>query len=58
MKIFDDLNPFDDEAEARTVGKITQALSQIGIPAFKGAQIGMDMARKALAAKKQETIKN
>lgn len=51
-KFFDDLNPFDDEAEARTVGRITQALSQIGIPAFKGAQIGMDMARKALAAKK------
>jgi len=51
-KFFDDLNPFDDEAEARTVGRITQALSQIGIPAFRGAQIGMDMARKALAAKK------
>ena len=26
---FDDVNPFDDEAEARTVGKITQALTQI-----------------------------
>ena len=27
---FDEVNPFDDEAEARTVGKITQALTQIG----------------------------
>jgi len=30
-KWFDDVNPFDDEAEARTIGKITQALTQIGI---------------------------
>ena len=30
---FDNVNPFDDEAEARTVGKITQALTQVGIPA-------------------------
>jgi hypothetical protein len=30
-KWFDDVNPWDDEAEARTVGKITQAITQIGI---------------------------
>ena len=51
-KFFDDLNPFDDEAEARTIGRITQALSQIGIPAFQGAKIGMDMAKKAIDARK------
>ena len=51
-KFFDDLNPFDDEAEARTVGKITQALAQIGVPAFQGAKIGMGLARKALEARK------
>ncbi len=28
-KFFDDLNPFDDEAEARTIGKITTALTQL-----------------------------
>ena len=33
---FDDVNPFDDEAEARTIGKITTALTQL-IP---GAVIG------------------
>src|SRR5210317_338790 len=51
-KFFDDLNPFDDEAEARTVGKITQALAQIGVPAFQGAKIGMGLAKKALDARK------
>jgi len=51
-KFFDDINPFDDEAEARTVGKITQALAQIGIPAFQGAKIGMGLARKAIDARK------
>ena len=49
---FDDVNPFDDEAEARTIGKITQALTQIGIPAVKGFQIGSKLAAKALQAKK------
>ena len=49
-KFFDDLNPFDDEAEARTSGRITQALTQIGIPAFQGAKIGMTLAKKAVEA--------
>ena len=35
-KWFDDINPFDDEAEARTVGKITQALTQIAPLAVSG----------------------
>ena len=48
---FDDVNPFDDEAEARTVGKITQALTQIGIPAVQGYKIGSALATKALQAK-------
>jgi len=51
-KFFDDLNPFEDEAEARTVGKITTALAQIGIPAFQGAKIGMGLAKKAIDARK------
>ena len=49
---FDDVNPFDDEAEARTIGKITQALTQIGIPAVQGYKIGSKLAAKALQAKK------
>ena len=50
---FDDVNPFDDEAEARTIGKITQALTQIGIPAVQGYKIGSKLAAKALQAKKR-----
>ena len=51
-KFFDDLNPFDDEAEARTIGKITTALTQIGIPAFQGAKIGIGLAKNAIDARK------
>ena len=39
-KWFDDVNPWDDEAEARTVGKITQALAQIAPVAVGGAALG------------------
>ena len=51
---FDDVNPFDDEAEARTIGKITTALTSIGPLALKGAQLGTRaalLARNALKAK-------
>ena len=59
-KFFDDLNPFDDEAEARLSGKLTQAFAQIaplGIAGFaKGAQVGSklarDLARKAVVARR------
>tara|TARA_R100000008_G_scaffold4294_1_gene2763 strand:- start:807 stop:5483 length:4677 start_codon:yes stop_codon:yes gene_type:complete len=63
-KWFDDVNPWDDEAEARTVGRITQALAQIAIPATYGFKVGStaakawqaknatSIAQKALAAKK------
>jgi len=54
-KWFDDVNPFDDEAEARTIGKITQAITQIAPLAIKGAQIGTQaalVAKRALDAKK------
>ena len=37
---FDDVNPFDDEAEARTIGKITQALTQIAPLAISGGVLG------------------
>jgi len=57
---FDDLNPFDDIAETRTIGKITEALAMIGPVAVKGASLGIQaanklratsLARRALAAK-------
>jgi len=59
-KWFDDVNPWDDEAEARTVGKITQAITQIAPLAVSGgilgAKVGKDisrsLARKAIEARK------
>ena len=58
-KWFDDVNPWDDEAEARTVGKITQALTQIAPLAVSGAALGAkvgqkisrSLAKKAIAAR-------
>ena len=39
-KWFDDVNPFDDEAEARTIGKITQSITQIAPLAVSGFTLG------------------
>ncbi len=49
-KFFDDLNPFDDEAEARTIGKITTALTQLVPGAVFGAVRGAAMAPKIASA--------
>ena len=49
-KFFDDLNPFDDEAEARTIGKITTALTQIAPLGIFGAVKGAAMAPRISAA--------
>jgi len=62
---FDDVNPFDDEAEARTVGKITTAVTQVLPMAYFGATRGIlmadrirKMAQTAIAAKKSNRIMN
>ena len=62
---FDDVNPFDDEAEARTVGKITTAISQVAPMAVFGATRGIlmadrvrKMAQAAIAAKKSNRLMN
>ena len=47
---FDDLNPFDDVAERRTIGKITEALAMIGPVAVGGAALGVQAASKLRAA--------
>ena len=49
---FDKVNIFEPYAEARVSGKITQILTQLGIPATKGAKIASNLANKAIAAKK------
>ena len=49
---FDTINIFEDTANARAAGKITQALVQIGVPAAAGSKLAIKLADKALKAKK------
>jgi len=51
-KFFDKLNPFEEVAEERAIGKITEALVSIGIPGGAGFKAGTKLAQKALNAKK------
>ena len=50
-QFFDKINPFEEIAEKRAVGKLTEALIQIGIPGGVGAKAAT-MAARALKAKK------
>jgi hypothetical protein len=50
-QFFDDLNPFEEIAEQRAVGRLTEALIQIGVPGGAGAKAAT-MAAKALKAKR------
>ena len=43
---FDEVNPFDDEAQARTAGKVFQALAQIGPVAIGGGALGIRAGKK------------
>ena len=62
---FDDVNPFDDEAEARTIGKITQAITQIAplavsgfaLGAKAGQKVSRSLAKRALAARNTQLDK-
>ena len=51
-EFFDRLNPLEEIAEQRAIGKLTQALIQIGVPAAAGAKIATKLATKALKAKR------
>jgi hypothetical protein len=60
---FDDVNPWDDEAEARTIGKVTQAITQVAPMAVGGAIGGVlvadrirKMSQAAIAAKKSGNV--
>ena len=49
---FDKLNPFEEVAEERAIGKLTEALVQIGIPGTYGFKLGQKLAGGAIKAKK------
>ena len=51
-KYFDDLTELDEEAEATTAGKITQALVNLGVPGAYGFKLGSNLAKTAIQAKK------
>lgn len=49
---FDDINIFDEAAEATTAGKITETLVNIGVPGGVAFTKGASLANKAIKAKK------
>ena len=49
---FDKLNPLEEIAEQRAIGRLSEALVQIGIPGAAGAKLATTLATKALKAKK------
>jgi hypothetical protein len=51
-EIFDKLNPFEEVAAERGIGKLTEALVSIGIPGAQGFKLGSSLANKYFQAKK------
>lgn len=51
----DKLNPFKEDAEATLAGKLTEAITNLGIPSSLGYKITSNLARNAIEAKKAGT---
>ncbi len=49
---FDKINPLEEYAEQTGIGKLTQALVQIGVPGSVGFKLGSKLAKKYFDAKK------
>jgi len=56
--VFDKINPFEEIAQEKAVGKILEALVSVGVPATAGAKIASKLATKALKARKSGTYVN
>ena len=54
-QIFDTLNPFEEVAAERGIGKLTEALVSIGVPGAQGFKLGSSLANKYFQAKKAGT---
>ena len=52
-QFFDKLNPFEEIADDRAIGKLTEALVQIGVPGGLGFKMGQKLASKAMSAKRK-----
>ena len=57
-RFFDKINIFEDTAQSRLSGKLTETLLQIGIPGGAGFRLGTKLADKAIKAKKAGTYAN
>ena len=57
-KFFDKVNIFEDTADDRVVGKLTEALIQIGIPGAIGFKTATKLADKAIKAKRAGNYAN
>jgi len=61
-EFFDKINIFEDTAEERTIGKLTEALMQIAVPGGIGFKIANTAARKmttkALRARRENLYAN
>ena len=51
-KFFDEINPFDEAAEATAAGRITELIINIGIPGGIAFKIGSGLTKATLQAKK------
>ncbi len=57
-KFFDKINPFEEVADDRVVGKLTEALVSIGIPGAVGFKTATKLADKAIKAKRAGNYAN
>ena len=57
-RFFDDINIFEDTAQERTVGKLVEVFTQIGIPGGAGFKLATKLADKAIKAQKAGTYAN
>ena len=61
-QFFDKLNPFEEIAEERAIGRLTEALVQVGVPGAIGFKLANKAARnltaKALRAKRANNYAN
>ena len=51
-QFFDGINPFEEIADQRLSGRITEAITQIGVPSALGAKVATKVAQNALKAKR------
>ena len=55
-EFFDKINPFEEKAEQKAIGKLTESLVQIGTVGAAGFKIAANIATKALKAKKANRL--